>query len=146
MTRPAPTDAARTRQLVIAPFLLALMACGWLLWTRADPARQGGFCMNATVELATVFQGAADRSDPGLGLVPEPGAILEASVGIDIDRLDVATPPSVQPHVEVLRASLPAYRADRAAATAASRPAPPVPDEITGAFTSILVEYLEICR
>lgn len=108
---------------LIAPLVVAVLAAGWLLWTRADPARQGGYCMNATVEIAGVLRRADRSGDVGRGPLPPVSAIFAQVRQVDADRFRVDTPPAVRDEVDALART-----------------------HSTDAFAALVADYLTRCR
>lgn len=114
----------------------ALLLAGWLLWTRADPSRQGGYCANATIAVAELLEqptpSGPDEPDPlqPSELVTDAGDVaarLQARRGgLEVARLRVRTPAAVRADVAVLEA----------------RPAGP---EGAEAFGRILDDYRRRC-
>lgn len=101
---------ARSPLVVVgACVTLALIVAGWLLWTRAEPSRQGGYCANTTVAVADLLNAPAPDGDddPELAaLVTDPGSVEGRLVArldaLDIDRLQVNTPAEVRDDVTLL--------------------------------------------
>ncbi|MFN8016545.1 MAG: hypothetical protein U0P45_00310 [Acidimicrobiales bacterium] len=116
-------DATRRRALLAAPLVVALLAAAWLVSTRSDPARQGGYCMNATVEIAGVLQRADRSGDVGRGPLPPGDQLLAEVARVDVARFQVDTPPAVADDVDAL-----VERRDQAA------------------FARIVQDYLQRCR
>lgn len=121
---------------LVAPLVLALLAGSWLLWTRAEPSRQGGYCMNATVDIAGVLERADSSGDVGRGPLPSPKEIFASLGAIDMSRLQVDTPAAVRDDVNLLAHRLPELRASHRLADADS----------SAAFTRIAADYLRRCR
>ncbi|MCB0965125.1 MAG: hypothetical protein KDA98_17745 [Acidimicrobiales bacterium] len=118
----APSTPRRT--LVLAtPIVVALLVAGWLLWTRGDPARQGGYCRNATVEIAAVLRRADDAGDVGRGPLPPVERIFAELDQLDPTRFEVDTPPEVADEVAALRG-----------------------DDRAQAFADVVEDYLVRCR
>ena len=116
----------RDRSLLLkaaAPLLVALLVAGWLLWTRAEPSRQGGYCMNASVEIAGVVRRADAGADIGSGPLPPVADILAEVDQVDVSRFQVDTPAAVQDEVDQLAA-----------------------DRDPAAFALIAEDYLKRCR
>jgi hypothetical protein len=121
--RPDPRTDRRLLVSLAAPLVVAVLAAGWLLWTRADPARQGGYCMNATVEIAGVLRRSDTSGDVGRGPLP-PVAAIFAQVGrVDADRFRVDTPPELRDEVDELART-----------------------HSTDAFAALVADYLDRCR
>lgn len=106
-----------------APIAVALLAASWVLWTRADGSRQGGYCMNATVEIAGVLQRADRTGDVGRGPLPPTDRVLAEVDRVDAARFEVDTPPELADDVRAL-----AQRHDPAA------------------FARLAQDYLQRCR
>jgi hypothetical protein len=121
---------------VAAPFVVALLISGWLLWTRGASERQGGYCVNATVVLAGVLQKADTGGDVGRGPLPDVDAIFGAIRNIDVDRLQVHTPPAVRTEVTLL-----AHRIPRLRETGAK-----TDPDAAAAFAKVAADYLQRCR
>ena len=86
--------------VLAAPLIVTLLVAGWLLWSRQDPARQGGYCANATLEIA----GTVGRSvDLGTGAATPAQQILDRVDEIDVSRLEVNTPKAVADDVRLVR-------------------------------------------
>ena len=118
------TSLASRRSLVlVAPLVVALVVAGWLLWTRGEPARQGGYCRNATVEIAGVLRRADDEGDVGRGPLPPVERIFAELDDLDPARFEVDTPPELRDAVADLRG-----------------------DDRAGAFAAIVEDYLVRCR
>jgi len=116
----------RDRRLVLAvaaPLVVAVLVATWLLWTRGEPSRQGGYCMNASVEIAGVLQRADRTGDVGRGPLPPVDQILAQVDQVDVTRFQVDTPPEL---------------ADEVAALAKGRD--------PAAFAKIAEDYLSRCR
>lgn len=129
----------RTRVLVAtyAPFLVAVLLASWLMWVRANPARSGGFCANATTEFAQVLDSSSANQNGGMGLTPDVPAILAAARSIDVERLEVNTPSEIEHDVAILKATLP--------------PSSVVSDDdldprVQAALARVLAAYLKHCR
>ncbi|HWJ97380.1 MAG TPA: hypothetical protein VNQ33_04420 [Acidimicrobiales bacterium] len=108
---------------IAAPLVVAVLLSSWLLWTRSAPHRQGGYCMNASVEIAGVLQRADTSGDVGRGPLPPVGKILAEVDQVDVTRFQVNTPPEVQDDVDLL-----------------------VAERDPAAFARIAQDYLERCR
>lgn len=108
---------------VMAPFAVAVLVTSWLLWARQDPARQGGYCMNATVEIAGVLQRADRTGDVGRGPLPPIAQIFAEVESVDVERFQVDTPPEVADDVAQL-----------------------AEDRDPQAFANIVQDYLTRCR
>lgn len=110
---------------VALPVVVALVAASWLLWTRGAPERQGGYCMNATVEVAALLRraDAAGSDDVGRGPLPPPEQILAQVDRLDPERFAVNTPPELRDDVARLEGP-----------------------ERQGAFAVIIADYLDRCR
>lgn len=114
----------RRRALAVAaPLVVALLGAAWLLWARAEPARQGGYCMNATIEIAGVLQRADTSGDVGRGPLPPVEDIFAQVATVDASRFEVDTPSAVAGDV------------DRLART-----------HDTQAFANLVEDYLDRCR
>ena len=116
----------KDRKLVLsvaAPLVVAVIVASWLLWTRGEPDRQGGYCMNASVEIAGVLQRADSGADVGRGPLPPVDQILAQVDEVDVTRFQVNTPPEVRDAVDQL-----------------------AEDRDPGAFATIAEDYLERCR
>jgi hypothetical protein len=131
---------------IAVPLVVAFLVAGWLLWTRADPARQGGYCTNVTLAVADLLNEpppARDAGDPSpelAQLVTDAGGIVAQlaarSDQLDVARLQVNTPPAVQDDVDVL-----VRDQARSGASADRAPSP----EADVAFGRILVDYQRRC-
>ena len=108
---------------VAAPLVVALIAASWLLWTRGEPDRQGGYCVNATVEIAGVLQRADRTGDVGRGPLPPVDQILAQVEQVDVARFQVDTPPEIADEVAQL-----------------------AEDRDPAAFAKIAEDYLARCR
>ena len=108
---------------LLGPLVLALLASGWLLWTRAEPSRQGGYCMNATVEIAGVLQRADETGDIGRGPLPPADRLLAQVEAVNAQRFTVNTPADVQAEVDLL-----------------------VAEQRPDAFAALAQDYLTRCR
>jgi len=117
-----------------APVVVALLVAMWLLWVRADPSRQGGYCTNATVVIAGVLREADGRAEVGRGPLPDAAAIFEVLPGTDVERLGVRTPAAVRDDVALLRRRLPELQ------PGADDPA------VTSAFVRVAADYLDRCQ
>lgn len=105
--------------LLATPLVLALLVGGWLIWARQEPSRQGGYCANATIEIA----GTLARSvDLGAGATPPVQQMLDQVDEIDVTRFQVHTPAAVADDVDEL-----------------------VQDRSKDAFARIIVDYLDRC-
>jgi len=114
------------RKLVLgiaAPLVVAVLVATWLLWTRDEPARQGGYCMNASVEIAGVLQRADTSGDVGRGPLPPADRLLAQVDQVDVARFQVDTPPEIADDVDLL-----------------------VADRDPAAFARIAQDYLTRCR
>lgn len=142
-----PTPSRRLAVRVAAPLAVALLAAGWLVWTRSDPARQGGYCTNVTLAVADLLNEPAPARDAGTAspelaeLVTDAGGIVAQLAGrseqVDVDRLQVNTPAEVQADVDLLVAQ----DRNRAEGEAAAAPS----EEAGVAFARILVDYQRRC-
>lgn len=108
---------------VAAPLVVAVLLATWLLWTRGEPSRQGGYCMNASVEIAGVLQRADRTGDVGRGPLPPVDQILAQVDQVDVSRFQVNTPPEIADEVAQLSA-----------------------DRDPAAFAKIAEDYLVRCR
>jgi hypothetical protein len=90
---------------IAAPLVVAVLLGTWLLWTRGDPSRQGGYCMNASAEIAGVLQRADRTGDVGRGPLPPVDQILAQVDQVDVTRFQVDTPPEVADDVDELVAN-----------------------------------------
>lgn len=108
---------------VVAPLVLALAIGSWLLWTRGDASRQGGYCANATVEIAGVLRRADSSGDVGRGPLPPVADILAQVDQVDVSRFQVDTPAAVQDEVDQL-----------------------AEDRDPAAFAALAEDYLKRCR
>lgn len=108
---------------VAAPLVVGLLIASWLLWTRGEPSRQGGYCMNASVEIAAVLQRADTDGDVGRGPLPPVDKILAQVDQVDASRFQVNTPPEVADDVAKL-----------------------AEDQDPAAFAAIAEDYLSRCR
>lgn len=108
---------------VLAPFAVAVLVTGWLIWARQAPGRQGGYCMNATVEIAGVLQRADRTGDVGRGPLPPIAQIFAEVKSVDVTRFQVNTPPEVADDVAQL-----------------------AKDRDPQAFANIVQDYLTRCR
>lgn len=108
---------------IAAPFAVALLVTAWLLWARQDPSRQGGYCMNATVEIAGVLQRADRSGDVGRGPLPPLEQIFAQVDAVDVARFEVDTPPELADEVAQL-----------------------AKDRDPQAFATIVQDYLTRCR
>ncbi|WP_426571808.1 hypothetical protein [Aquihabitans sp. McL0605] len=105
--------------VVLAPLVVALLVGGWLLWARQEPSRQGGYCSNATIEIAG---SVADSVDMGAGAAPPVQRILDRVDQVDVSRFQVDTPREIQDQVDELAAT-----------------------RSKAAFAEIIVDYLKRC-
>lgn len=105
--------------LVAAPLVIALLIVSWVVWTRGDPARQGGYCSNASIEIASVLARTVDLSS---GATPPVDEILAQVTEVDAERFRVDTPAEIADAVEDLRSNRSA-----------------------DAFARIILDYLERC-
>lgn len=108
---------------VAAPLAVALLVASWLLWTRGEPSRQGGYCMNASREIAGVLMRADSSGDIGRGPLPPVDKILAQVDEVDVTRFQVNTPPELRDEVEKL-----------------------AEDRDPAAFAAIAEDYLSRCR
>ena len=106
-----------------APLVIAVVLATWLLWTRSEPSLQGGYCMNASVEIAGVLQRADRTGDVGRGPLPPVEQILAQVDQVDVARFQVNTPPEVADDVARL-----------------------AEDRDPAAFAAIAEDYLTRCR
>ncbi|WP_421118960.1 hypothetical protein ACE2AJ_16565 [Aquihabitans daechungensis] len=90
----------RQRALLAAPLVIALLIGGWLLWARQDPARQGGYCSNATLEVAGTVGRSVDLSS---GSAIPAQQILDLVDEVDVSRFEVDTPPEMVEQVRLVR-------------------------------------------
>ena len=101
------------------PLLVALALGGWLVWARQEPSRQGGYCANATIEIAGTV---ARTVDLGAGATPPVQQMLDLADEIDVTRFQVDTPPEIADDVDEL-----------------------VRTRNKDAFARIIVDYLDRC-
>lgn len=132
MTRPALN---RFWIGVLAPIVIALLLAAWLVWVNGDPARQGGFCANPTLSLATISQ---------LDATP-PADLLPLVSDQDLARLKVHTPPDLRGDAASVARAAPAYRQARRAALDHGRRAPELPPHLAGAFTRVTAGFTARC-
>lgn len=105
--------------IVAVPLVVALLAVSWVLWTRGDPERQGGYCANASIEIATVLARSVDLST---GATPPVEDILAQVEEVDVERFAVDTPADIADAVAELRA-----------------------ERSVDAFARIIIDYLDRC-
>lgn len=117
------TARRRLIATIAAPLVVAVLVATWLLWTRGEPSRQGGYCMNASVEIAGVLQRADRTGDVGRGPLPPVDQILAQVDTVDVTRFQVNTPPAVADEVAEL-----------------------AEDRDPAAFAAIAEDYLTRCR
>ena len=138
MTDDAPTRPSRsTLVLVGVPVVIALVVASFVLWSRGEPARQGGYCTNATLAVTDLL----DASGSSLEVLLQPvdgekgeGATLAPSLAaLDVARLQVDTPADIAPSVTVLAREVPQLGAG----------APPA--EVSQAFAAVLTDYHRRC-
>lgn len=108
---------------VAAPLVAAFLIGSWLLWTRGDASRQGGYCANATIEIAGVLRRADSSGDVGRGPLPPVDRILAQVGEVDVSRFQVDTPSEVRDDVDLL-----------------------VAERDPAAFARIAEDYLTRCR
>ena len=132
--------------LIAVPLVGALVLAGWLLWARQDPARQGGYCTNATIageqilrQAETVLAAPDARPDDIIDIV-------QAAHDIDVDRFRAHTPAAVRADIEMLAVELPALDARRDRARATGELAPPAPPGVAAALGRVLADYLHRCH
>ena len=133
---------ARGRLLIALPLVCSLLAASLLLWSRADPARQGGFCTNATAELegiALILQAEPERMQDLTWVLNE---LVER---VDVERLSATVPEDLRDDAQLLVKLDAAH--DRAVEDAVARGLePPKPSpELTKAFVVMMVRYLNDC-
>ena len=143
----APAASSRLAVRIAAPLAVALLLASWLLWTRADPARQGGYCANVTWAVADLLNQPAPARDPDAEfpelaeLVTDAGGIVAQlatrSDQLDIDRLRVNTPAAVQADVDRLVGE----QRRRAASGTADAPS----TAAAVAFARVLADYQRRC-
>lgn len=105
--------------LLAAPMVVALLIGGWLLWARQEPARQGGYCVNASIEITKTV---ARSVDLGAGASPPVQQILDNVDEVDVARFQVHTPPEIAKDVDLLAR-----------------------ERSKDAFARIIVDYLDRC-
>lgn len=147
-TPDATADATpRLALRIAAPLVVALLLAGWLLWARADPARQGGYCTNVTLAVADLLNEPAPPRDAGATspelaeLVTDAGGIVAQlatrSDQLDVARLQVNTPDEVRDDVDLLVTQ---------ARSGSGGDGSAAPSEEAGvAFGRILVDYQRRC-
>ena len=129
--RPLPPQA-KSVVSALAPFVVCLMIAGWVLWGRADPARQGGYCANATVVIGDSLRRSDTPTAAGRGPLPDIGALLGTAGSVDVTRLQVSTPRSLRADVAVLAARVPE--------------SVPPDARVTAAYARVAADYLDRCR
>ena len=147
MTAPDPTpDAPRwALAAVAAPLAVALLAAGWLLWTRGDPARQGDFCTNATVEVTTLLRRTEEPGNLDRDQARHLQDALDRTDDVDVDRLRTGAPTALDEDLATIDRLLGDHLDAVAAAEAAGEDAPDQPDELRAAFTAVLARYYLTC-
>lgn len=139
MTAPAVGRSPSTsygRIMLVAPLCVAVLAGSWLLWTRGDPARQGGYCANATREISGLLRTADAEVDLSRTILPDVQQIFASLRRLDVQRLQVRTPGAVRSEVLILARRVPILRRSR-------RASDPQANE---AFARVAADYLERCR
>ena len=144
---PAPAPRSQLALRIAAPLVVAPLVAGGLLWTRSDPARQGGYCTNVTLAVADLLNAPPPPRDTGAPapelaeLVTDAGGIVAQlatrSDQLAVDRLQVNTPAEVRDDVELLEAEASARRGSEADAAPST--------EAGVAFARILVDYQRRC-
>jgi len=133
VTRPSRS----TLVLVGVPVVIALVVASFVLWSRGEPARQGGYCTNATLAVTDLLDASGSSLEvllqPVEGDKGEAATLAPALASLDVARLQVDTPADVAPAVAVLAREVPRLGAG----------APP--DEVTQAFTAVLTDYHRRC-
>ncbi len=135
----------RQRVIVALPLVLSLLAAGVLLWTRAEPSRQGSFCSRATVEAGRVLRAADGSVRVEYNLQAQIDAVLDLAYVAEVDRLIPGAPPDLKPKLEAASKTLPRYRKERSEAIAAGRPAPEPPAQLRETLLAFLVTYERDC-
>lgn len=110
----------------IAPLVVAVLAAGWLLWTRTEPHRQGGYCTNVTAMIGEAAARSGAGANTATGSADE--VLRQIASRMDPDRLQVRTPPAVAKDVAFLRRRLPELRRSGA------EPSPTVIQALTRVF------------
>lgn len=127
------TSTHLPRQLLVAvPLVISVLLAGWLLWVRAEPRRQGGWCSNATLAVADLLNDAGTTAEAGTGDGALAKLLLPYLDDAAVERLAVATPPEVAGPVDVLAAAdlPPGRNADPA---------------LADAFGAVLADYQRRC-
>lgn len=133
---------------IAAPLLVALLVASWMLWARAEPSRQGGYCTNVTWAIADLLR----VEGPGAGEVPTDapadvvelvqeaggffGQLIARVDELDTRRLQVDTPAEVASDVIVLDAASHARDVGQA---------PVDPTIEAAAFARVLQDYRTRC-
>lgn len=139
-----PTDTRR-RAMVAIPLVVALLGAGFVLWTRGDPARQGGFCSRATVQATRILRASAVEVEQNPSLEGLVDTVLESAYLAAPEQLTAGAPVDLREDIDAARRLLPAYRTERAAALRAGKPPPAVPEPIRTMFLRFLAVYLRDC-
>ncbi len=131
--RPNPAQASTARRrldvrsaAVVVPLVVALVLAGVVIWTRSDPNRRGGYCTNATISVAKLFDIRGSRPPAGGGRDSVADHLWPVASQFEVDNLEVRTPSPVIPAVEVLKR-------DRTS------------EEARQAFRAFFDDYLERC-
>lgn len=147
---PEPTErrtpsTSRRRVLVALPLVLALLGPGFVSWTRAEPARQGGFCSRATVQATRILRAASVevQQDPQLDGIVD--TVLEYAYLAQPEKLVAGAPPDLRDDLEAAQRLLPDYRAERKSALRAGQPPPEVPEALRTMFLQFLAVYVRDC-
>ena len=141
----APRPSPRLVAAVAAPLAVALLAAGWLLWTRGDPSRQGDFCTNATVEVTTLLRRTEEPGNLDRDQARHLQDALERTDEIDLARLQAGAPDDLAADLAAIDRLLDDHRRAVAAAEQHGEAPPAQPDELREAFTAVLAHYYLTC-
>lgn len=137
-----------TRQrwvLALAPLLVALAVTAGIVWTRGDPARQGGLCARTTAEVTGLLR----RTERSGNLDRDQADHLAEALGrldlLDEDRLTEGLPAALAPAGGVVRRELPAHRRAVEAAEREGRERPQPPTALRSAVAELLAAYYDTC-
>jgi len=137
-TSTRPARPSRSALIVVGvPVVIALVVASFVLWSRAEPSRQGGYCTNATLAVTDLL----DASNASLEVLLQPveggkgeaATLAPALRSLDVSRLQVATPAAVAPSVAVLVEAVPHL----------GEGVPP--SRVTDALATVLTDYHQRC-
>jgi hypothetical protein len=140
-----PLDPRRRRAVVALPLVVAVVAAGALLWTRAEPTRRGDFCSRATVEAVRVVRASDGSVRVQYDQSTQVDDVLANATVVRLDQLIDGAPADLRKQLIAAEADLPAFRRELEEARKAGRTPPEPPAHLRDTALAFLATYLGTC-